>query len=884
MRLRFILAASPLAVAWLSFLSAQGAPQPPEPRSAAEFAADADTNDAVVAQIAANKIQDWNFAQHPFDEEISSKFLDRYLDILDYSHVFFLQSDIREFDKYRSNLNVLTLQDRDISPCWVIFARFMERLHQRVDLVSNLLQDAHFDFAGHDRFVLNRHALPYAKDLDEARENWRQALRCEYLDQLLNSPDVQFAGMITTNAQHNLLVKLTRDKIHPSSLSYLPPELKDHDGHAFGWCQAASSQSNATLRLALPARETLRKTTNHFYTAAGAEVGEITYRREIVKPDTNAASSTNHPAIATTNYEASIHLHQKDPEEIRKTIGKHYTQMLKNYIMAIEEDRPFELYVNSLARAYDPHSDFMGHMSAENFDIQMKLSLFGIGALLGMVDDYCTIEELKEGPAKKSGKMHDHDRIVGVAQSNAEPVDVEGLPLDKIVGMIRGPKGTEVTLTIIPFDAPDTTVRRHVSLIRDEIRLEDQDAKALLYENPDVTTPESRIGVIEAHSFYGDSEGPRAGDGSRNQPKSMTLDVQRLIRRLKRENVGGIILDLRQNGGGYLEEATRLTGLFIPSGPVVQTKDSTGEIVTDPCHDKSVLYDGPLIVLTSRLSASASEILAGALQDYHRAIIVGDHSTFGKGTVQTKQSLKPYLMSFFHKKNLAYDQDYDPGSLKITIKKFYRAGGVSTQFKGVLSDIELPSVLNYATNEVGESALPNALPCDEVTSDNPENLNRVKPYLPALLRRSRERVAASKDFAYIQQDIADFLKQQADKSISLNLADRKAEQEAKTARQDAIKKERLSRSKSDEKIFEITLKNVDLAQLEPPPAKTNAPPALASNEPAFDDESDFDQEAASQEASIDPVLDEARHIMADYIALVNNEPVISQASGSPSVK
>jgi len=354
----------------------------------------------------------------------------------------------------------------------------------------------------------------------------------------------------------------------------------------------------------------------------------------------------------------------------------------------------------------------------------------------------------------------------------------------------------------------------------------------------------------------------------------MTTDVANLITRLKKEKVGGIILDLRHNGGGYLEEAINLAGLFVPPGPVVQTKDPTGVVGVESCRGTPVLYDGPLIVLTSRFSASASEILAGALQDYNRALIVGDHSTFGKGTVQTMQSLKPFLIHYLRQKRMEYDSDYDPGALKITIKKFYRAGGVSTQFNGVVSDIELPSIWNYDTDEVGESALPNALPCDEVTSANPENLNRVRPYLAELQARSRQRVAASKDFAYIQQDITEFLKQQADRSLSLNLAERQAEQKTKTARFEAIKKERLSRPKPDEKVFEITLQNIGLAQLQPPPVKTNS----VAEQPALGDESDPDPDAdaAAAEAVIDPTLEEAKHILADYIALWNKEPGLSK--------
>ncbi|HTA31582.1 MAG TPA: carboxy terminal-processing peptidase, partial [Candidatus Cybelea sp.] len=912
-----------LALFLCSFLTkAHGAP-PPEPRTAAEMAAAADPNDAIVAQIAAANLERFHYTQRHFDEEMSSKFLDRYLESLDYLHMFFLQSDINEFEQYRTKLREFTLENHDITPCWVIFSRFMDRVHQRVDLASNLLQNATFEFTGHERFTLNRHKLPYPKDLDEAKEFWRQALRCEYLDQLLTSPDIQFTGPVSFDDKGRTVVTLTRDKMHPLSFDYLSEKYMAQDGHPIGWLEVAANQSNATLRLDLASHDNLRKTTNHLYSAKSDEVGDVTFRREKVESDSahnadqvpgepkvkdgqivaearpdgvNNGVAAAAPHVATsTNLEAVIRLSQKNLTEIHKTLTNHYAQMLRNY-KELDTDRAFELYVNSLARAYDPHSDFMGHISAENFNIQMKLSLIGIGALLGKDDDYCSIEELKEGPAKKSGKLHEKDRIVAVAQSNAPPVDVEGMPLDKIVEMIRGTKGTQVTLTVIPHDAPDSSVRKTVTLIRDEIKLEDLDAKARLYEtpevtaraldvpeplrihqngNPDVSAPSSRLGVISIQSFYGDNEAAGGADNDPEKPpKSMTTDVSNLVSRLKKEHVGGIILDLRHNGGGYLEEAIQLTGLFVPPGPVVQTKDPTGDVVTESCRRTPVLYEGPLIVLTSRFSASASEILAGALQDYNRALIVGDHSTFGKGTVQTMQMLKPALIHYLRQKKADYDANYDPGALKITIKKFYRAGGVSTQFNGVLSDIELPSIWNYDTEEVGESALPNALPCDEVSSANPENLNLVRPYLTALQERSRQRVAASKDFGYIQQDITEFLKQQADRSLSLNLAERQAEQKTKLARFEAIKKERLSRPKSDEKVFEITLQNFNHPQLQAPLVKTNA----IAEAPALADQADGDPDAdaAAAEAVIDPTLEEAKHILADYIAMVNKEPGLSK--------
>jgi len=850
--------ASPILLALVFPLHSAQAALPPDQKAPLASADLTGTNttenltDANIAEIEAEMLQTWQYSQHPFDAEISSRFLDRYLETLDYSHIYFLQSDINEFETYRTNLHVLTLQDHDMSPCWVIFSRFMQRANERIKYVTNLLATTKFDFTGHDRFVVNRHTLPYAKDMDEAKEYWRQELRCEYLDQLLAAQGIEFSGTVS-NARGDLGIMISRDKARPQDFDYFPTRLLGRDGHPFlGPEKISVTSSNATIHLPWRQGTDLSKITNAFFSPSGAKIGEIRFHR--VGP----ASSTNLGTVAT-NYAAVIHLDETNLPAINKTVTSRYVQMLDNY-KDLERDRVFELYMNALARAYDPHSDYMGHLEAENFDIQMKLSLFGIGAVLEKDKNYCKIRELKEGPAAKSGQIKPDDRIVAVAQSNAEPVDVVGMPLDKIVEMIRGPKGTQVTLTIIPVDAAETA-RKEVTLIRDEIKLEDEAAKAVLYEIPTTNSPSFplKLGVIDLASFYADKDHPEV---------NTTSDVMRLINRLKQEKVDGIILDLRRNGGGYLDEAIKLTGLFNPKGPVVQTKDPNGTTVTDPSPEPGPLYDGPLVVLTSVFSASASEILAGALQDYGRALMVGDHSTFGKGTVQTVQM----LTNWFDLKKM--ECSYDPGVLKVTIKKFYRAGGVSTQLQGVLSDIELPSIDDAA--DVGERSLPNAMPCDSVSSsDHLEDLqlNHVKPYLAELQARSRQRVEKDKDFSYIREDIEEFRKEQADKSLSLNEAERLAEQKTENARAEVRRKERLSRKKSDEKIYALTLKNIDLPELQPPNVKTNSVAAANKNARmnAGEDETPTDQ------PPVDPTLEETKRILADYIELLKKGPVISEA-------
>jgi carboxyl-terminal processing protease len=820
--------------------------------------APADSTDVNIAQVEADVLQTWQYSQHPFDREISGRFLDRYLETLDYSHIYFLQSDINEFEAYRTNLHVLTLQDHDLTPCWVIFSRFMQRANERIKYVTNLLATTKFEFTGHDRFIVNRHTLPYAKDMNEAKEFWRQEMRCEYLEQLLAAQGIEFTGTVAP-VGGDLGITVSRSKARPLDFEYFPTGLLGKDGHPIGSVEMSANGSNATIHLQWHGGANLSKTTNTFFSASGAKIGEIRFHAITTIPSTNRAAAAAPDAFPATNYAAVIHLEETNLAAINKAVTTRYVQMLDNY-KDLENDRVFEMYMNALARAYDPHSEYMGHLQAENFDIQMKLSLFGIGAVLEKDKNYCKIRELKEGPAKRSGQIKPDDRIVAVAQSNAEPVDVVGMPLDKIVEMIRGPKGTQVTLTIIPVDAAET-VHKEVTLIRDEIKLEEQEPKARLYEFPSMNGPALKLGVIDLSSFYADNNHPEM---------NTTANVMQLISRLKQEKVDGIILDLRRNGGGYLEEAIKLTGLFNPKGPVVQTKDPNGEIVADPSPEPGPFYDGPLIVLTSVFSASASEILAGALQDYGRALIVGDHSTFGKGTVQTMQQLSSWL----DLKHLDYS--HDPGKLKVTIKKFYRAGGVSTQLQGVLSDLELPSIDDAA--DVGERSLPDAMPCDSVTSaDHLEQLqlNRVKPYLAELQARSRQRIEKDKDFSYQREDIEEFRKEQADKSLSLNQAERVAEQKSETARAEARKKERLSRKKPNEKVYEITLKNSDLAQLQPPTVKTNAA-AAAKNKAGLDAGGD---ETPADEQPIDPTLEETKRILTDYIGLLKKGPVIA---GQPS--
>jgi carboxyl-terminal processing protease len=616
-------------------------------------------------------------------------------------------------------------------------------------------------------------------------------------------------------------------------------------------------------------------------------------KKKTDEPGTNKSSVETAPRKDATNAPPkTVEARKKtDAEEIVDLLSRRYNRNLRMFKEWDNED-VLQVYLTALAHVYDPHSDYMNKLGAENFAIGMNLQLFGIGAVLTTdLDGYCKIQELKPGPATKSKQIKVGDRIVAVAQSNAPPVDVVEMNLSKAVQLIRGPKGTEVRLTIIPVDSPSE--RRVVALFRDEIKLEDQEVKGKIIELPANGKTAPRLGVIDLPSFYAtiDLGGAKpvqlAGEGAgaaKPTPRSTSADVARLLKKFTEEKVAGVILDLRRNGGGSLEEAIKLTGLFIKEGPVVQVLASDGSHLVREDTDAAVLYDGPLIVLISRFSASASEIVAGALQDYGRAVVVGDISTHGKGTVQNLNPLR------FWVKPATETATNDPGQLKITIQKFYRASGASTQLKGVMPDIVLPSVLNYS-KDIGEAALENPLAWDTIPGAKFEKVNLVEPCLGELLKRSSSRVAADKDFAYIREDIEQFRKHEADKTISLNEQQRLKERDEAEARQKARGKERLARKEPDRKIYELALKQLDLPGLPPPVEKTNtATQIVAGKSGSFGVSSNsasvvpkspaplgaLDEEDEEEKPpAVDATLEETERILVDYISLLSQKSLLS---------
>jgi carboxyl-terminal processing protease len=456
----------------------------------------------------------------------------------------------------------------------------------------------------------------------------------------------------------------------------------------------------------------------------------------------------------------SLLLTGKSWDEAAKLLKKRYETTLKR-IDQVSADDVFESLMNSYARAYDPHSSYFSPRSSEEYRIQMSLNYDGIGASLQLVDDYVTIMNVIEGgPAAVAGTISVKDRITGVGQGKEGPVtDVLGWRIDDVVQLIRGRAGTQVRLQVLPAGAGPGTAEKTLEFTRNKVTLEAQAAQKEL-RTIKRGDKDYRVGIINVPAFYQDVEAQNAGD---KEFRSTTRDVRRLINELKGEKIDGLVLDLRGNGGGYLPEATALTGLFIDKGPVVQLKVTTGELEVQDDPESGVAYSGPLAVLVDRFSASASEIFAGALQDYHRATILGQR-TFGKGTVQ----------------NLVPLDRWSPrpvnGQLTVTIGKFYRVTGESTQHRGVEPDVNLPSQIDM--DEFGESALEGALPWDRIAGvPFRSEAKGQQPNIPVLATEEKTRADKDPDYRWLVADLAaaDVMRKQT--SLSLNLQTRKAERE-----------------------------------------------------------------------------------------------------------
>ena len=479
----------------------------------------------------------------------------------------------------------------------------------------------------------------------------------------------------------------------------------------------------------------------------------------------------------------NMKLNEKPLKEIQELLHKRYTNQLRRLHQTRNEDA-FQLYLNAFTQLYDPHTQYFSPQRAETFDINMSLSLEGIGAVLQSEDEYTKVVSIvPAGPADKAGQLKPGDRIIAVSQGeNGKFEDVVGMRLDEVVKLIRGPKGTQVKLETIPSTSKDGKTRIY-PITRDKVKLEEQSAQKEI-----VTIKQGdrdyRIGVIEIPAFYIDFKAAQAGDPDY---KSTTRDVRKLLKELNKENIDGLIIDLRSNGGGSLQEANQLSGLFINDGPTVVVRDSRGRTEPQQDPDPEEVYHGPMAVMINRLSASASEIFAGAMQDYQRAVIIGSQS-FGKGTVQTIQPL-------------------NHGQLKLTVAKFYRVSGQSTQNRGVIPDISFPSLFNK--EDIGESALPNALPWDEINPAKFKAFDPLTPFMPALRERHNKRISDNPDFLYLK-DLKTF-QQRYDSKNSITLNEKERRNETEAMRKDRLRLENQLRKAKEKPVYK-SLEELEEAQ------------------------------------------------------------------------
>ncbi len=539
----------------------------------------------------------------------------------------------------------------------------------------------------------------------------------------------------------------------------------------------------------------------------------------------------------------SLKLSGKPEEEIAPLLQKRYQNQL-NRIAQYNAQDVFQLYANSLTELYDPHTNYLSPRTSENFNINMSLSLEGIGAVLQLQDEHTKVARIvPAGPADKQGELQPSDRILAVAQGDDGAFeDVVGWRLDEVVQLIRGPKGTTVRLQILPASANSPDERREIKIVRNKVKLEEQSAQKEIIEVPRGEET-IKLGVIDIPAFYIDFEGMRRGEPDF---KSTTRDVKRLLDELVAEDVDGVIIDLRNNGGGSLTEANDLTGLFIEYGPTVQIRHSSLKVYRDGKRLRTPYYDGPLVVLINRLSASASEIFAGAIQDYQRGIVVGSQS-FGKGTVQTLIPLPE-------------------GQLKLTESKFYRISGDSTQHRGVIPDIEFPS--QYDSEEIGESTLAHALDWDQITPVRHRKYHDIPSLVPYLTDLHEDRARNNPDLIYLRDSLDLAEEARTATTLPLNEAKRKALREDREQKSLAIEnKRRVAKGLSPIESFDEETDMVASADVPSDEEQAGAAQAGVSGAAVPNNPGEIAGSPAKEaEENVDALLMEAGEILVDAVA------------------
>jgi carboxyl-terminal processing protease len=742
-----------------------------------------------------------HYNQKQFADLDQKALLRDYMSDLDPLHLFFLESDVKDFqDQFAPSLAYNVRELGNLEPAFTIFDKSLDRVKERVAWINKRL-DGDFNLTSTEAYQPDRTELPWPATMADADKLWEEQLHFELINELL--------------AQETRDITAANNK-------------KKKDAEAAGNTTATTGSAPAG-KTAAPATATVsgNGTTATANTTTANGNLTATAKKAPAKPLTQAEKLT----------------------AAKDTIRKRYNNYLKS-LDETEADEVEEMFLNTVTMQYDPHSSFFSEHQLEDFDIQMRNSLVGIGAILTDKDGYCEIHELVPGgPAEKSGIVHPGDKIIGVGQADGDIVDVVGAKLRKTVNMIRGTAGTPVRLLIVPANDPGG--KKTITLTREEIKLTTNLAKADIIEVPvgDHTVP---VGVIDLPAFY--------GKGGSDADFSTTDNVRELIGKLKTAGVQGLILDLRRNGGGFLNEAIDLAGLFIPENSVVlQVRNTLKKLDELPDKDSKIAWDGPLLLLVSKQSASATEILTGALQDYRRALVVGDHNTHGKGTVQA-----------------VYQFDkFDPeekGAAKVTVQKWYLPDGNSIQSKGVAADIVLPSTIDFLP--IGEIDEKHAMPWDSVTAlpltldgDGPWRTSLLDDKTIADLRGlSVSRQQQLDEFAFLKDRIAWEKAREEQKTYSLDYQKRLDQRRSDITFRDQLNARMETLAKNNYKSTDILLdaakdqdKNKD--------KDTLPKPVDADTGDGTDEEAD-----TTPPVVFDIQLREGLRIMADWIKLENDRP------------
>ena len=737
---------------------------------------EAQTKYGELASRVTGMLEEEHFYRQAFDNKMSKRVLTTYLEMLDYSRIYFTSEDIESFnEKYLTTIDD-EVRKEGIPAATEIYSIYEERVRDRVNFAKSLAKPDSFTYDSDRSIMITRKDAEWAPAGEAHDQLWRNLIEGD----------------------------LIREKLIAEALVEKEAE------------EAEKAR------------------------AEGKELGE--------KSD------------------------DKDKKDIYTKVSDRYDRIVKRVNENTTEDVA-TLFIKSIARAYDPHSEYFSQQQYDNFRIGMNKSLKGIGAMLQKDEEQggATIEGLVVGgPAFKGGELEVKDRVIGVAQGDdGEYVDVVDMQLSDIVDLIRGEIGTTVRLKVMPMGKGEMI--KLISIERDQIDLKDSLATADLIITKDPNGEEQKIGWITLPSFYADMDGGNT---------STTFDVRRLLIRLAIEGIDGLVVDLRDNGGGSLEEAINMTGLFIKRGPVVQAVDWRGNKTEKSSRNNEATYDGPLVVLTNRASASASEIFAAALQDYDRAVIVGDQSTFGKGTVQ---QLRPVLSNSLL---LPFNRETNQqGALKLTIQTFYRINGDSTQRDGVVPDIVLPSMLDIA--DIGEASLPNALKVDPIPPAQYSEFF-IKPLpLNVLNDASAARIANGKNFDYILETIAKEKRRIDENTISINMETREEEAEEDEVEREKRKEERIAyfkQVKADEKglftVYKLTQDNVlkegltlrdDLSLEE-----------LSGMSRGNDEDEDENSEDLEYPHKFDPYQRETIHILQDLIAIGETGSPVNISEAKPT--